>query len=99
MGVTCSADASMVMLRKNAPRMPAIQPMVMAALRDSDGLKAGTPFEIASIPVRAVQPEENARSTRNQVRGATVSTVGGGSGIKSPWSQRYIPDPTSAAKA
>ncbi len=89
----------MVMPRKNAPRMPAIQPMVMAALRASRGLKAGTPFEIASIPVRAVQPEENARSTRNQVRGTTVSMAGGGSGIRSPRSQRYTPARISAAKA
>ena len=47
--------------------MPAIQPMVIDALRDSGGLKAGTPFEIASTPVSAVQPEEKARSTRNHV--------------------------------
>ncbi len=78
--------------------MPAIQPMVMAALRASRGLKAGTPFEIASIPVRAVQPEENARSTRNQVRGTADSTAGGGSGIRSPLSQRYTPAKISAAK-
>jgi len=89
----------MVMPRKNVPRMLAIQPMVMAALRASGGLKAGTPFEIASIPVRAVQPEENARSTRNQVRGTAVSPARGDKGVRSPWSQRYTPARISAAKA
>ena len=29
-------------------------------------MNAGTPLEIASIPVRAVAPEENARSSRNR---------------------------------
>ena len=38
---------------------------VVAALRDLGRSKAGTPLEIASMPVRAAQPEENARSTRN----------------------------------
>ena len=37
---------------------------VMAALRDRGLRKNGTPLLIASTPVRAVQPEANARSTR-----------------------------------
>ena len=36
---------------------------VVAALRDSGGLKAGTPVAIASVPVRATAPDENARSS------------------------------------
>ena len=31
------------------------------ALRGSGGLNAGTPFETASVPVSATEPEENAR--------------------------------------
>ena len=37
---------------------------VVAALRDLGRWKLGTPLEIASTPVRAAQPEENARRTR-----------------------------------
>ena len=35
-----------------------------AAFFDFGGLKYGTPFETASTPVSAVQPEANARSSR-----------------------------------
>lgn len=41
---------------------PPIAAIVVAALRALGGLNAGTPLEIASAPVNAVQPEENARS-------------------------------------
>lgn len=37
---------------------------VVAALRDLGLRKAGTPLLIASTPVSAAQPEENARSSR-----------------------------------
>ncbi len=37
---------------------------VVAALRDFGFWKAGTPLLIASTPVSAAQPEENARATR-----------------------------------
>ena len=45
---------------KSVPRMPLIHSIVVAALRDSGDLKAGTPLETASMPVMAVQPEEKA---------------------------------------
>ena len=38
---------------------------VAAAFRAFGGSKAGTPLETASTPVRAVQPEANARRTKN----------------------------------
>lgn len=38
---------------------------VLAALRLLGLRKAGTPLEIASTPVSAAQPEENARASRN----------------------------------
>ena len=38
---------------------------VVAALRLLGFSKAGTPLEIASTPVSAAQPDENARSSRN----------------------------------
>jgi hypothetical protein len=45
----------------------AIAPMansVICALRALGGRNAGTPFAIASTPVSAVQPEENARNVK-----------------------------------
>jgi hypothetical protein len=41
------------------------------ALRTTGSLKAGTALEIASIPVIAVAPEENARSASNSVAVST----------------------------
>ena len=38
---------------------------VIAALRDSGLRKAWMPFEIASTPLRATAPDENARMSRN----------------------------------
>ena len=46
--------------------MTAIRPIhmsVLAALRACGRRNAGTPFEIASTPVSALQPEANARSS------------------------------------
>ena len=47
--------------RKKLPRIRPITISVDAALRDSGFLNAGTPLEIASMPVSATAPEENAR--------------------------------------
>ena len=38
---------------------------------------AGTPFEIASTPVRAAQPEENARSMRNPMASVDIAACSG----------------------
>ena len=38
---------------------------VICAFFAFGGLNAGTPFAIASTPVSAVQPDENARSAKN----------------------------------
>ena len=43
--------------------MAAMTPSVMEALRLSGGLNAGTALEMASVPVMAEHPPENARST------------------------------------
>jgi hypothetical protein len=40
---------------------------VVAAFLLLGFLNAGTPFEMASTPVSAAQPEENARSRRNAI--------------------------------
>ena len=50
---------------------------VVAALRDSGGLKAGTPLATASTPVRATEPLAKARSSS--------STVTAWSGVGSAW--------------
>ena len=49
--------------KKHVPRMTPIQTSVVAAFLLSGFLKAGTPFEIASMPDRATAPDEKARSS------------------------------------
>ena len=44
--------------------MPPSSSSVVAAFLLFGGLNAGTPLEIASTPVSAAQPEENARTSR-----------------------------------
>ncbi len=57
--------------------MVAIIVSVIAAFFDSGGLKAGTPLEIASVPLIATEPAENARRTSHNVRGSVASSMGG----------------------
>ena len=83
---------------KSVPRIAAIQPSVIAALRDSGGRKAGMPLEIASVPVMAVQPEENARRTRNHTSGSVAATGGGAAGGSEPVSSRQAPTTISSRK-
>ena len=47
--------------------MTAIQPRVAAAFFDSGRWNAGTALEIASTPVSATAPDENARMRANSV--------------------------------
>jgi hypothetical protein len=58
-----------------------IQVSVVRAFWDSGGLNAGTPFEIASVPVMAVQPWANARNRPNRPSASPVGwrADGGGS--------------------
>ena len=54
---------------KNTPSKVAIIVSVVAAFLDSYGLKTGTPFEIASVPLMATAPAEKARNTNHSVTG------------------------------
>ncbi len=56
-----------------------ITAIVVAAFLAFGCRNAGTPLEIASTPVSAVQPEENARSARN-TSASPVSPTWAGSG-------------------
>ena len=53
------------MPRNSLPRIVATAVKVIAALRDSGFRNAWIPFEIASTPLSATAPDENARSNRN----------------------------------
>src|SRR3989442_15287798 len=87
----------MVRPRNRLPRIAAIQIIVVAAFFDPGGAKAGTPFETASMPVKAVQPEENARRSRNSVIPSPAGTGGGGGPPPPPKSIRPRPEtPTTA---
>jgi hypothetical protein len=63
---------------------------VVAALRLFGSLNAGTPLLIASTPVSAAQPEENARSSRNPPARPTspCSYADSGSSVRSALSAR-----------
>ena len=56
---------------------------VVRAFFHSGGLKAGTPLEMASTPVRAVHPELNAFNTRKKPRPSTA-WAGGGPALPGP---------------
>ena len=73
--------------------------MVAWALRHSGGLKAGTPFATASVPVMAEHPSANARARRRTLKvsgvtakGITSVTCGG-----IPSTVRATPMPTSSS--
>ena len=61
---TSAISASAVMPANMMIAVTPIAAMVRAAFSLLGGLNAGTPLEMASTPVSAVQPEENARSAR-----------------------------------
>src|SRR3979409_2079649 len=71
----------------------AISSIVAAAFFDSGGLNAGTPFDTASTPVMAVQPFENAVSSRKRVNGCVVNCIGAavGTGVTDPVSACHAP--------
>jgi hypothetical protein len=58
-----------------------IQVSVVRALRHSTGLNAGTALETASMPVIAVDPDENARSSNS----APTASVAGSRGVGAGW--------------
>jgi hypothetical protein len=51
---------------------------VVAAFFDSLGLKMGTPFEMASVPLMATAPAEKARNINHKVTGSSTGKMGGG---------------------
>ncbi len=59
-------DASTAMPRNSVPRITATQVRVIAAFRDSGLRNAWMPFEIASTPLNATAPDENARNNRKK---------------------------------
>jgi hypothetical protein len=69
-----------VIPRKSTARMRAITRRVIPAFLLRGCLKAVTPFEIASTPVRAVVPLENAWRRRKSVTAAPSEWTDGGSG-------------------
>jgi hypothetical protein len=77
------------------PRIAPIATSVRRALRASGGRNAGTPLEIASTPVRAVQPAAKACRTSST---PTVAVAGGrgavpaaGTGSRCPVARRARP--------
>src|SRR5450755_76465 len=96
-GMICPATIRNDRPKNMIARIVAIVTIVWAALRDSGGLKAGIPFEIASVPVITADPTANARRSRNRL---SVSVGGGrlagGGTDRCPVKYRYSPPPTIA---
>ena len=72
---TCEAIASAVIPANIVIDSTPMITSVVAALRLFGASKAGTPFETASTPVSAVQPEANARRTRKTSGSPPVSVA------------------------
>ena len=66
LGTGCSRWASTEMPKNSEPRMAAIHTRVVDAFFDSGFLNALTPLEIASTPVSATAPDENARISKKK---------------------------------
>ena len=64
---TCAINASAVTPANIEIASAPINAIVRAALSALGFRNAGTPLEIASTPVSAVQPEENARSASSAI--------------------------------
>src|SRR5260370_36784027 len=64
------------MPRKSVPRIRAIHVSVIRALRPSGLLKAGTPLEMASMPVIAEQPAAKDLRTRKIVSASLAFASG-----------------------
>ena len=62
---TCEISASAVIPLNIETAMAPMATRVFCAFFAFGGLNAGTPFAIASTPVRAVHPDENARRAKN----------------------------------
>src|SRR5437588_9728846 len=86
---------SSVMPRNIAIDNTAIVSIVFAAFFDSGGLNAGTPFDTASTPVIAVQPFENAVSSRKSAKGCVPDSGGvpADIGCTVPVTTRQTPTP------
>jgi hypothetical protein len=62
----------------------------MAAFLDSGGLKTGTPLDIASVPLMATAPAENARKINHKVMGWAICKSGGGVAGTREWVKTLI---------
>ena len=67
-GITPSWPARKLMPRKIVPKKAPIMISTAPAGRHSGGLNAGTPFETASVPVKATDPDAKARRMRSNPR-------------------------------
>ena len=61
------------MPRKIRPKNVPISTITRWALRASGGLNAGTPFDTASVPVSATEPDANARRMSSSPSGSAAS--------------------------
>ena len=97
LGMMSYARAMIVTPMKMTPNRIAIASIVLPAFFDSGGLKAGTPFAIASTPVKATEPLAKARriSTMPSVCVPSLTaSVWWGSGVTEPVAMWNRPEAT-----
>ena len=99
-GMGLSFQARKLMPRNMTPSSTPSHASTRRAFFHSTGLNAGTPLEIASTPVIAVEPPANACSNRKIVRPppavpAACSDAVEWIGLRSPVTARASPMPTS----
>ena len=87
------------MTRKSVAKSEPIATSTMLALRSGGSLKACTPFDTASVPVSATEPDAKARRTRSSVSACVPSFANGASGAAAtgtaPLVTRSSPTPSS----
>src|SRR5438132_5447119 len=97
LGRACSFTARKETPRKSVIAITPSTPSVVAAFFPCGRRKALTPFAIASTPVSAVEPDENARSTRNTVTAPVPAGIGFGTTACGGWPVIVLITPTTTS--
>lgn len=97
-GTTPPGSTSTMIPANIVTSSPIIHDNVVRALRHSGGFNAGTALEIASTPVIAVEPDENARSRISSVTAWVACRAGRGSACQSRPAASTNPTITAAAR-
>src|SRR5438132_14370636 len=93
LGRACMWTARYETPRKSEMAIPPITSSVVAAFRPCGRRKAATPFEIASTPVKAAAPDENARRTTRTPTAPAPAAIGSGTTTCAQLPAAHLPIP------